>query len=108
MDINFTNLADDDDFDAYASSEEEGNQHDDYYFGVEKELKVEEKKTADYAATAEGKKNRRFSQTEQKKYVEAVYAIENMDENLGENFEETPWLPPSVGKAVSVLGVIST
>jgi hypothetical protein len=27
-------------------------------------------------------------------------SIEGADENLGENFEETPWLPPQVEKAV--------
>ena len=33
-------------------------------------------------------------------YTEALFGMEQMEENLGENFEETPWLNPTVEKAL--------
>lgn len=32
--------------------------------------------------------------------TEAIFGIENAEENLGEDFEDTPWLPPSIEKAL--------
>lgn len=35
-----------------------------------------------------------------RQYTEALFGLEQLEENLGENFEETRWLPPTVEKAM--------
>lgn len=41
-------------------------------------------------------------------FENALFGMEYMEENLGENFEDTPWLPPTVGKMLLSSGVVAS